>query len=111
MKLENEREEKTVIFDVELSDLERNRFLEYAKKNITDDALIQFAILDSLEKQFANAELEKTLKDILSFCENLAELGCPRHEDADMWFRELTKHGQLEVVEHLKEIMRTRITI
>ena len=26
---------------------------------------------------------------ILTFCENAAELGCPRDKEVDMWFREL----------------------
>ena len=36
-------------------------------------------------------ELENLAADtILYFCENLAELGCPRDAEPDMWFRELS---------------------
>jgi len=36
-------------------------------------------------------ELEDLIAEtVLLFCENLAELGCPKHKEADMWFRELS---------------------
>lgn len=41
---------------------------------------------------------------ILSFCENAAELGCPRDKEVDMWFRYLTYEEQLKVVNKLFEI-------
>ena len=45
-------------------------------------------------------------KVILSFCENLAELGCPKDEpDADMWFRYLSPKDQLKVCKKLVKIM------
>jgi len=30
-----------------------------------------------------------TVVAIVTFCENAAELGCPRDKEVDMWFREL----------------------
>jgi len=41
---------------------------------------------------------------ILSFCENLAELGCPRESEPDMWFRNLTSAKQIKVVAKLISI-------
>jgi len=43
---------------------------------------------------------------ILSFCENLAELGCPSSvKDPDMWFRYLSPNEQVEVASKLLYIM------
>ena len=42
---------------------------------------------------------------ILWFCENAAELGCPRDKEVDMWFRELDKTDQFKVGEKLLDIM------
>jgi hypothetical protein len=41
---------------------------------------------------------------ILSFCENAAELGCPREKDVDMWFRELSDEEQFNVASKLLSI-------
>lgn len=41
---------------------------------------------------------------ILSFCENAAELGCPRNKDVDMWFRELSYEDAVNVVNKIIEI-------
>lgn len=41
---------------------------------------------------------------ILTFCENLAELGCPKDAEPDMWFRELSYEEQHRVVEKMIEI-------
>jgi hypothetical protein len=41
---------------------------------------------------------------ILTFCENLAELGCPREAEPDMWFRELSYEEQTKVVNKMFEI-------
>jgi len=41
---------------------------------------------------------------ILTFCENAAELGCPRDKDVDMWFRELSYEEQTAVVHKMMEI-------
>jgi len=42
---------------------------------------------------------------ILTFCENLAELGCPKDEkDPDMWFRNLDDEQQNKVVRKLIDI-------
>jgi hypothetical protein len=54
-----------------------------------------------------NNKLYKAMnKVILSFCENLAELGCPKDEpDADMWFRYLSPKDQLKVCKKMVKIM------
>jgi len=41
---------------------------------------------------------------ILTFCENAAELGCPRELDVDMWFRELSSEEQNKVASKMMEI-------
>lgn len=41
---------------------------------------------------------------ILTFCENAAELGCPRDKDVDMWFRELSYEDQYKVAQKMIEI-------
>lgn len=41
---------------------------------------------------------------ILTFCENAAELGCPKDKDVDMWFRELSYDEQLVVTRKMFEI-------
>jgi len=37
------------------------------------------------------------VKTILTFCENAAELGCPRDREVDMWFRELSSEDQSQL--------------
>jgi len=41
---------------------------------------------------------------ILGFCENAAELGCPKDQEVDMWFRYLPRKEQLRVADKLIEI-------
>lgn len=41
---------------------------------------------------------------ILTFCENAAELGCPKDKEVDMWFRELPYGEQYKVVQNMFEI-------
>ena len=41
---------------------------------------------------------------VLTFCENLAELGCPRDAEPDMWFRELDPEEQIKVADKMLEI-------
>jgi len=41
---------------------------------------------------------------ILTFCENAAELGCPREKEVDMWFRELSGEEMFKVGEKLLDI-------
>jgi hypothetical protein len=52
-------------------------------------------------------ELEELVAStILSFCENLAELGCPRKEkEPDMWYRNLSWDGQKKVADKLMTIV------
>jgi len=56
-------------------------------------------------------ELSALVADtILSFCENLAELGCPREEkEPDMWFRNMSTKKQQEVAEKLIDIVERDI--
>ena len=42
---------------------------------------------------------------ILTFCENLAELGCPMKEEPDMWFRNLTDEEQINIGSKLLDII------
>lgn len=45
------------------------------------------------------------INTILTFCENLAELGMPKDEDScDLWFRYLSKDKQIKVAEKMIEI-------
>ena len=41
------------------------------------------------------------INTILTFCENLAELGCPRDAESDMWWRELPYEEQTKVVQKM----------
>lgn len=41
---------------------------------------------------------------VLTFCENAAELGCPKEKSVDMWFRELSPEEQLKVADKMIEI-------
>jgi len=44
---------------------------------------------------------------VLTFCENLAELGCPKDEpDVDMWFRYLSSKDQLKVSKKIMKIIK-----
>ena len=44
------------------------------------------------------------ISTILTFCENAAELGCPREKDVDMWFRELSYDEAFKVSEKIMDI-------
>jgi hypothetical protein len=41
---------------------------------------------------------------VLTFCENLAELGCPKDAEPDMWFRNLRPEEQIKIAEKMLEI-------
>jgi len=41
---------------------------------------------------------------ILTFCENAAELGCPKDKEVDMWFRELPYEEQYKVAQKMFDI-------
>lgn len=41
---------------------------------------------------------------ILTFCENAAELGCPRDKEVDMWMRELSYEEQRKVADKMLDI-------
>ena len=44
------------------------------------------------------------ISTVLTFCENLAELGCPKDKEPDMWFRELPYEEQVKVADKMIEI-------
>ena len=46
---------------------------------------------------------------ILTFCENAAELGCPKNRDVDMWFRELSEEDMFKVGDKLLRIQERDI--
>jgi len=49
--------------------------------------------------------IENIMADtIVSFCENAAELGCPRDQDVDMWFRYLSEEQRRTVMSKLLDI-------
>jgi hypothetical protein len=48
---------------------------------------------------------ELVVSTILNFCENAAELGCPKGKEVDMWFRELEPEDMLKTADHLLEII------
>lgn len=52
---------------------------------------------------------ELVASTILDFCENLAELGCPRESEPDMWYRELPSKDQIKVASKLIEIVERDI--
>ena len=58
-----------------------------------------------------NEILKAEASIILAFCENAAELGCPRDKEVDMWFRASTNidgtpsEEQLQLMTHLHEII------
>ena len=45
------------------------------------------------------------LNCIISFCENAAELGCPKEKEVDMWIREMDYKKAYKVMEKLLTIM------
>jgi len=54
------------------------------------------------KKEITTIAIESLVAEtILSFCENLAELGCPIKSEPDMWFRYLSPEEQFEVAEKL----------
>ena len=48
---------------------------------------------------------ELVASTILDFCENAAELGCPRNQEVDMWFRYLSPKEQVAVGQKLIDIV------
>jgi hypothetical protein len=46
---------------------------------------------------------------ILSFCENAAELGCPKDKEIDMWIREMSDKKARKIMDKLLNIMERNI--
>lgn len=46
---------------------------------------------------------------ILTFCENAAELGCPKDKEVDMWFRELSYEEQYKIAQKMFDIEERNI--
>jgi hypothetical protein len=44
------------------------------------------------------------INTILTFCENLAELGCPKDAEPDLWFRYLPHVEKVKVAQKMFEI-------
>ena len=58
------------------------------------------------EKSMKKVALEDLmLYVIISFCENCAELGCPKNKEVDMWIREMDSKKAKKVMEKLLDIM------
>ena len=51
------------------------------------------------------------ISTILTFCENAAELGCPKDKEVDMWFRELSYEEASKVADKMIEIEERNIKI
>lgn len=47
---------------------------------------------------------------ILTFCENLAELGCPREAEPDMWFRNLSDEEQYDISSKMLDIQERNLS-
>ena len=45
------------------------------------------------------------IETILTFCENAAELGCPKDKEVDMWIRELPYEEQYKIAEKMLDIV------
>jgi hypothetical protein len=93
--------------DIDLTDTERRRLLDYSDIHMTEDYKLQFAITDILTKYIEDVELRKDADIIEAVCENAAELGCPVSEDVDMWFRKLSKKQQMRIVASARKIIET----
>ena len=65
----------------------------------------QDQVINSIPKRTFESANEFSRFYIQCFCENLAELGCPREEDSDMWFRHLSKEDGLNVIKKLNSII------
>ena len=60
----------------------------------------------SEQKEVRTVALEDLMADtVLWFCENLAELGCPKNAESDMWFREISPKERSKIMGKLLDIM------
>jgi hypothetical protein len=53
---------------------------------------------------------ELMLDTIIYFCENAAELGCPKNKEVDMWIRELPHKKAIKVINKLLDIIERNKT-
>ena len=104
MKLTNERKCEDTMFDVDMTDEEVKFLTEYGKEHISDEALIQFAMVDILTNQMEAMKTRRKADMVNDVCANAAELGCPEGKEVDMWYRELTNDEQCEIISHVEEI-------
>ena len=104
MKLTNERESTDTVFDIDMSDSEVKILTEYGREHITDEALIQFAMVDMLTKQMDRNTLVERANLVNDLLANAAQLGCPDDKDVDMWYRDLTEDERCDTIEHLDRI-------
>lgn len=57
-------------------------------------------------KTFKTVALEDLMVEvIMTFCENLSELNCPRDAEPDIWFRELSLKKQRKIAEKMLDIV------
>lgn len=114
------KERKTSVYvSVDLKELEARRYevilrgIQMALDDLVSNVMIGPSKENKGRLDFAVGDRVKMPKPevlvgyfILSFCENAAELGCPRDcKEVDMWFRELSVKKQQSVMKKLLKIM------
>ena len=107
MKVLSEKPSDDTIMEFEMSEDERKTLIAYGKEHIDEDSLIQFAITDMLKRGIEYVQLEADAELVNDVCANAAELGCPRDKEVDMWYRELSPDGRIEVIKSVKNIHKT----
>ncbi len=109
----------SVDVSVSLSELEQNRYeflikgIQLALNDLSANVMITNIKVNKGRLEFKVGDRIPVPKSelivrefILSFCENAAELGCPRDcKEVDMWFRELSVKKQQLVMKKLLKIM------
>jgi len=53
-----------------------------------------------------NKLLLAMLKLVVYFCENAAELGCPREKEVDMWIREMADSDSKAAVNVMRKLLK-----
>lgn len=75
----------------------------YCKKHSCRAKVVN-GIVSNIAQELAVEDLVAMV--VLTFCENLAELGCPKEEkDADMWYRYLAPKQQRKVASKMIDII------
>ena len=63
-----------------------------------------------MKKSYNNCIEKIIAKIVLVFCENAAELGCPKEKEVDMWFRELEIKEQFKVSKKIYKLIKEYYT-